>query len=88
MTNISDYENYLRENRFENIIVDNITWNVVPSVLLYTLGTLSRSLNKKMLNSKANKNKEDNKPGILHSFIVGALGIINYYGTSATKKIE
>lgn len=92
LTNIKDYENYLRKKGFNNIIIENITWNVAPSVLLWSFAVLSSLLSKKLkISGSKNNNLRCNKIecdqyGNIYAFIVGACGIIKYMGTSATKK--
>jgi len=92
LTRIDEYKKYLNEKGFENILVENITWNVAPSVFLWSFPAISNYVSKKIKVNKSSENSKNNdknqydKYGNLFAFIVGACGIIKYYGTSAIKK--
>jgi len=92
LTKITDYKKYLNKKGFKDIYIENITWNVAPSVFLWSFPAISNYISNKFKFEKSfdkdNKKKDIqyDKYGNLFAFIVGACGVIKYYGTSAKKK--
>ena len=92
LTKITDYKKYLNKRGFKDIYIENITWNVAPSVFLWSFPAISNYISNKFKFEKSfdkdskKKNIQYDKYGNLFAFIVGACGVIKYYGTSAKKK--